>query len=55
MGVRNMKSIYTKLYQASIDADPVKKGDKVAGMHLCDGHLLYDHTRHRIINSFYRN
>ena len=43
MGVRNMKSIYTKLYQASIDADPVKKGDKVAGMHF--NPLLHDEVQ----------
>ena len=42
MGVRSMKSIYTKLYQASLDADPVK-GDKVAGMHF--NPLLHDEVQ----------
>ncbi len=40
MGVRRMSNIYAKLYQASMDADPVKKGNKVAGMHF--NPLLHD-------------
>ena len=43
MGVRSMSNIYAKLYQASMDADPVKKGDKVAGMHF--NPLLHDEVQ----------
>ena len=53
MGVRNMKSIYTKLYQASIDADPVKKGDKVAGMHF--NPLLHDDVQEVAMNALMNN
>ena len=53
MGVRNMKSIYTKLYQASIDADPVKKGDKVAGMHF--NPLLHDEVQKVAMEALMKN
>tara|TARA_R100001129_G_scaffold67518_1_gene45959 strand:+ start:1136 stop:1795 length:660 start_codon:yes stop_codon:yes gene_type:complete len=53
MGVRNMKSIYTKLYQASMDADPVKKGDKVAGMHF--NPLLHDEVQKVAMEALMKN
>ena len=53
MGVRNMKSIYTKLYQASIDADPVKKGEKVAGMHF--NPLLHDEVQKVAMEALMKN
>lgn len=53
MGVRNMKSIYTKLYQASLDADPVKKGDKVAGMHF--NPLLHDEVQKVAMEALMKN
>ena len=53
MGVRNMKSIYTKLYRASLDADPVKKGDKVAGMHF--NPLLHDEVQKVAMEALMKN
>jgi len=48
-----MKSIYTKLYQASMDADPVKKGDKVAGMHF--NPLLHDEVQKVAMEALMKN
>jgi hypothetical protein len=48
-----MKSIYTKLYQASLDADPVKKGDKVAGMHF--NPLLHDEVQKVAMEALMKN
>ena len=50
---RRMKSIYTKLYQASLDADPVKKGDKVAGMHF--NPLLHDEVQKVAMEALMKN
>jgi hypothetical protein len=48
-----MKSIYTKLYQASLDADPVKKGEKVAGMHF--NPLLHDEVQKVAMEALMKN
>ena len=53
MGVRSMSNIYAKLYQASMDADPVKKGDKVAGMHF--NPLLHDDVQEVAMNALMNN
>ena len=53
MGVRSMSNIYAKLYQASMDADPVKKGDKVAGMHF--NPLLHDDVQEVAMKALMNN
>ena len=53
MGVRSMSNIYAKLYQASMDADPVKKGDKVAGMHF--NPLLHDEVQKVAMEALMKN
>lgn len=53
MGVRSMSNIYAKLYQASMDADPVKKGDKVAGMHF--NPLLHDEVQRVAMEALIKN
>lgn len=53
MGVRSMSNIYAKLYQASMDADPVKKGDKVAGMHF--NPLLHDDVQEVAMTALMNN
>ena len=53
MGVRSVSNIYAKLYQASMDADPVKKGDKVAGMHF--NPLLHDDVQEVAMNALMNN
>jgi len=53
MGVRSMSNIYAKLYQASVDADPVKKGDKVAGMHF--NPLLHDDVQEVAMTALMNN
>jgi len=53
MGVRSMSNIYAKLYQASMDADPVKKGDKVAGMHF--NPLLHDDVQEVAMEALRKN
>jgi hypothetical protein len=53
MGVRRMSNIYAKLYQASMDADPVKKGNKVAGMHF--NPLLHDDVQEVAMEALRKN
>jgi len=48
-----MSNIYAKLYQASVDADPVKKGDKVAGMHF--NPLLHDDVQEVAMTALMNN
>ena len=48
-----MSNIYAKLYQASMDADPVKKGDKVAGMHF--NPLLHDDVQEVAMTALMNN
>jgi len=48
-----MSNIYAKLYQASMDADPVKKGDKVAGMHF--NPLLHDDVQEVAMKALMNN